>query len=1075
MEEGSVDIFSFTTLRAPVERSSTSARRTLIQDDWLHRPDSDLIRAALVEEATTGFSPGVNLTELFSQNSPSAIARRLMTAIRTELSSSSNAGLSTRRRNALVLARLRSTLLQDLSEGITYDSLNIRTAPVIDAVDTGINVSAKHSLKLTQSLNGSTIFRSGNILYRSPTDVRSLPLPAAAGLARLYENLKRLSTDAEFLKWKTSEQRIAVIDTAREALGLSTEDLLIDIVLDEHGQRYADDFLMSKRIAFDCYYAFYLLRRTLPVDLTPALVALRILNALEQLAFDEFLNDFSSKNAPDDDERRRLWLVLLTFPQLERWNPSNADAALQLESLDGPGIRSAAHLATALGASPVLHPVFVRLIGAFVPFNDIRPIGFGEMKVVRQKFRGYEKGEIAHIETVLAGEEKTRTHRRLDRSESSFSYSTSTDSSFSKDSQTTSRFEIKNESDRAVQLALGANAGTTLNFKGGPVLDSASVTAGVSLNASENKTERLSQSFAKEVVQKATESVQTKVAGQRSQTLSSENEETNVHKVINPASNGNISGIYLWLDKVYEGQVYDLGQRLMFEFVVPEPAAFYVDSRLQAYVRSLQLPRKPTQTTATPGSRPSLPVATPAEITQSKFLELAGKYELSRFQFPAETISRSVKNPLTQGPNFQMQRPSFFGDTAPSRDEAFNGDLGETPEGYNIDSFSVGGTATFVNIGDAQGAEQNTIQVFVNNQMVFNRVDETSSEWTNVGSGNGLQQINVRALNLGIASPLPLRIFSRTCTGHILNFNVVLKRTAAGLSAWQQIVFDEISRQHASKSAGDTSGQDYESKLAQYNEEIDKLSALELNDIIRGRSPGSNENLVREELKRQCLQEIAREFDSDSTDDFASGLDALGSVNVSDIVYRRLTVKDTPSGQSPAATPASFAVFEDKPDGSASRYVATRLAIARSKGRHVQFLEQAFDWGQLSYIFYPYFWAAMPRWIEMLDREDESDPLFTQFLRSGSARILLSVKPGYEEAVLHFIATGEPWDGGSPPVIGDATFIPLYEEVRAQQMRASAGTPVGNSWLFRVPTTLLYLESEKYPLVSPFMPDRVPS
>jgi hypothetical protein len=111
----------------------------------------------------------------------------------------------------------------------------------------------------------------------------------------------------------------------------------------------------------------------------------------------------------------------------------------------------------------------------------------------------------------------------------------------------------------------------------------------------------------------------------------------------------------------------------------------------------------------------------------------------------------------------------------------------------------------------------------------------------------------------------------------------------------------------------------------------------------------------------------------------------------------------------------------------------------------------------------------MPRWLEMLDREDESDPFFTDFLRAGSARVLLSVKPGYEDAVLHFIATGEPWEGGSPPVIGDPTFIPLYEEVRAQQTKDAAGTPVGDSWIFRVPTSLIYLESTNYPLVNPYV------
>jgi len=43
--------------------------------------------------------------------------------------------------------------------------------------------------------------------------------------------------------------------------------------------------------------------------------------------------------------------------------------------------------------------------------------------------------------------------------------------------------------------------------------------------------------------------------------------------------NTNISGIYRWVDKLYEAQVYNYGQRPMFQFIIPEPAALYIYSR----------------------------------------------------------------------------------------------------------------------------------------------------------------------------------------------------------------------------------------------------------------------------------------------------------------------------------------------------------------------------------------------------------------------------------------------------------------------------------------------------------------
>jgi len=39
--------------------------------------------------------------------------------------------------------------------------------------------------------------------------------------------------------------------------------------------------------------------------------------------------------------------------------------------------------------------------------------------------------------------------------------------------------------------------------------------------------------------------------------------------------------------------------------------------------------------------------------------------------------------------------------------------------------------------------------------------------------------------------------------------------------------------------------------------------------------------------------------------------------------------------------------------------------------------------------------------------------------------LLTAVTPAYEEAVLHYLATGEPWEAGPAPVIGD----PLYSAV----------------------------------------------
>jgi hypothetical protein len=143
------------------------------------------------------------------------------------------------------------------------------------------------------------------------------------------------------------------------------------------------------------------------------------------------------------------------------------------------------------------------------------------------------------------------------------------------------------------------------------------------------------------------------------------------------------------------------------------------------------------------------------------------------------------------------------------------------------------------------------------------------------------------------------------------------------------------------------------------------------------------------------------------------------------------------------------------------------LEASKEKGSVVQFLEQAFEWNKLSYIPYPYFWTVPRRWYELLSRSDRVDPFFSAFLQAGSIRVLLAVTPAYNHAVMHYIATGQPWEGGPSPVIGDPLFVPLYEEIREQQDDLVHATPDGAAWTFSLPTSLVYLEGSTTPLPQP--------
>src|SRR5262249_23727307 len=55
-----------------------------------------------------------------------------------------------------------------------------------------------------------------------------------------------------------------------------------------------------------------------------------------------------------------------------------------------------------------------------------------------------------------------------------------------------------------------------------------------------------------------------------------------LHEFDNRQGTRKVRGIYQWVDKRYKARVLNYGKRLLYDVVVPEPAAFLIDSLKQA-------------------------------------------------------------------------------------------------------------------------------------------------------------------------------------------------------------------------------------------------------------------------------------------------------------------------------------------------------------------------------------------------------------------------------------------------------------------------------------------------------------
>jgi hypothetical protein len=125
-------------------------------------------------------------------------------------------------------------------------------------------------------------------------------------------------------------------------------------------------------------------------------------------------------------------------------------------------------------------------------------------------------------------------------------------------------------------------------------------------------------------------------------------------------------------------------------------------------------------------------------------------------------------------------------------------------------------------------------------------------------------------------------------------------------------------------------------------------------------------------------------------------------------------------------------------------------------GSFVQFVEQAFEWSLMSYLFYPYFWGRRCNWKQIYVLDD-ADPLFLNFLQAGYARVIVPVRLNYETAVMRFLADGTTWNGGSAPGVDSDMYLSLENEMKEPVGEID---PEVEPWFVTVPTTLTVLQCE---------------
>jgi hypothetical protein len=805
------------------------------------------------------------------------------------------------------------------------------------------------------------------------------------------------------------------------------------------GGEFSATFRQRKRVLFDALYKLYILRRVIAVDLQEIMDGLATLHTLEWLAVDRFLADAAARlgSLSADETALLSWL--------ESWLPELQPDGLVANKAPSL-VASRPALLRLLEATPVVHPIFAQLHSFRRPVNPIRPLGIGDLKVVKQWLVEYLPGEISHIANVLKGESNKRSTHKLEKTEDVFSFTGQTSQETSTDTQTTDHLELKREVESTVKSDLQLKADASLSVKPNQMVQ-IGASAGFAFSRSAQDASKVAQQFAHDVVSKAVSRLQTTSSQTRTMTKTFESEETVKHGVDNTQDGAtHINGFYRFVDKRYMAQLYNFGKRLMFEFIVPEPAGFLVESRLRAFEGGTEVPTKPT--------KPELKKVdlgfTPQNITKNKWQELRITYDLSGVPpYPAESktvqlVDRETRSSLFAKYDLQA------GETK-ERWWATSYQVAVDAEGYEVVKLMPTGNLVF--LGPSQAADSLKDYYFfaLNGTRVMSPTEDADGFLYLLSPRNDI------TINAPIAidgENVVLTFEAQNLRDFALTFELELKLSDQGKLDWQTQVYNAVraKEQELVDAENREALIQYQSAIGDYYRALRDLEGTAVNTLLQGESSAANHRVIDIELRRHCLAELTKEFDADTSDDTISSLTTIGRWDV-EVFFQKMKVNETKRRDGQTTT-----TFGWEPERHTAHYPATKLPEARRKGSMVQFLEQAFDWDNLSYLFYPYFWSTPPKWIDLMSRSDDADPVYTSFLQAGAARVLVSVTPGYEHAVMHYLATGQAWDGGVTPAIGDPLFIAIYQELRNQQDNLATATPEGDPWPFVLPTSLTYLD-----------------
>ncbi|REH56257.1 hypothetical protein C7448_101295 [Tenacibaculum gallaicum] len=450
----------------------------------------------------------------------------------------------------------------------------------------------------------------------------------------------------------------------------------------------------------------------------------------------------------------------------------------------------------------------------------ISQLGVADFRRVEQEVYCYVPGEVSHIENIMAREYKERSTRDLRVSETTTETTTEKEVENLTDTTSTERNEMQNEASFIVNSDNATSFGANASYSG------FGLSLGTSFNTSSSNSSSDSnlqaQTYAQEVTERALERVVKKISTKRTSRILREYEENNTHGFDNRKGDKHVTGVYRWVDKIYKNKLINYGKRLMYEFALPEPAKFYIESYLkngegsEKTIEGLIIPKKPIHP-----SELTEKIITSSSLNEYNYANVLSRYGVEHFDYPEEEIiiTKSYKLDFK---DLKGQEGSVVADEI------------EILENYITESFEVVGNLYSHDSGKIGGrlriAVGNTIQ-------------------ENEAKGDGEFSFKSGTSFSGAKNLLAVSASSfDSLTG---NFNVVVKcnRTNEALRKWQNEAYKAIINA-------------YNERVLAYNDFVkSQATENEQNEKKKELSSQINRSIEKRELKRIAIDLMTKPFD----------------------------------------------------------------------------------------------------------------------------------------------------------------------------------------------------------------------